>query len=664
MRVLVVHNRYRIEGGEERSVELQLEALRRAGVPHALLERSSADVSRPTAARALLRGGRDEDDVARPRYASSAPTSSHVHNMLPLFGPRAPRGGPRRAAPASSCTSTTSGSSARSGSLRATAGPASAAITATRCRDSSSTAAARYPRRSSTPPRWPATSPRCSTRGPLRHAERIRRRAERAAGRAGRADRGASRTTSRRTRSPSAAARATAGTRSWWPASLPRRASTTPSRRRPSPTCRCAWRGRARPRARSWSWRTSSAATSDFVGRLDRAGLERELGGAGDAPDAVALSRVRAATRRSRRWPPGCPWSPRELGAPAGARRRRALRAARRPARASRRGCGSCGASRSSARSEGDALHRAGAQRATASRHTSSGCSTSTAARASSRSRRRSSARAGSRAASRSPRRAARPSRAPRGRRGAERAPRRPRAAPDPCGACRQLHQRAHTGRPAAADVVGARGQVARGDIRANGVAHVREVARRVGVAGPDHRVSLAAGLGPRHLARDRPDHVLVGLARPRLVERAHPHHPQPVGVRVLAREQVARRLGHRVRVLRAQRIRLGDRQPLGRAVDLAELATTTAAPGASLRTASSTFSVMPRLSWSAACGSCQERPTEASAARWKRRSGAAAATARRTASPSSRSSSSRDGAIRAVQQRQEVPADEAAARP
>ena len=46
MRVLVVHNRYRLEGGEERSVELQLEALSRAGVEHALLERSSADASR------------------------------------------------------------------------------------------------------------------------------------------------------------------------------------------------------------------------------------------------------------------------------------------------------------------------------------------------------------------------------------------------------------------------------------------------------------------------------------------------------------------------------------------------------------------------------------------------------------------------------------------
>jgi glycosyltransferase involved in cell wall biosynthesis len=88
MHVLVVHNRYRIEGGEERSVELQLAALRHAGVAHALLERRSADLSRPQAAMALLRGGRDEGDVeaaARELRANVV----HVHNMLPLPGPRA-----------------------------------------------------------------------------------------------------------------------------------------------------------------------------------------------------------------------------------------------------------------------------------------------------------------------------------------------------------------------------------------------------------------------------------------------------------------------------------------------------------------------------------------------------------------------------------------------
>src|SRR5215210_10735 len=87
MRVLVVHNRYRYEGGEERSVELQAAALRDADVTHALLERSSADVSRPRAALALLRGGREETDVEAAVRELDADVV-HVHNMLPAFGPR------------------------------------------------------------------------------------------------------------------------------------------------------------------------------------------------------------------------------------------------------------------------------------------------------------------------------------------------------------------------------------------------------------------------------------------------------------------------------------------------------------------------------------------------------------------------------------------------
>ena len=88
MRVLVVHNRYRLHGGEERAVELQVGALRRAGVAHALLERDSAEVSRREAARALWRGGRDEQDVAAAVHELRADVV-HVHNMLPLLGPRA-----------------------------------------------------------------------------------------------------------------------------------------------------------------------------------------------------------------------------------------------------------------------------------------------------------------------------------------------------------------------------------------------------------------------------------------------------------------------------------------------------------------------------------------------------------------------------------------------
>jgi len=83
----VVHNRYRVEGGEERSVALQLRALRRAGVAHRLLERRSADSGRARAAAALLRGGSDPGELGRAAAELEA-SVVHVHNMLPLIGPR------------------------------------------------------------------------------------------------------------------------------------------------------------------------------------------------------------------------------------------------------------------------------------------------------------------------------------------------------------------------------------------------------------------------------------------------------------------------------------------------------------------------------------------------------------------------------------------------
>ena len=87
-RVLVVHNRYRAHGGEERAVELQLAALERAAVPHSALIRDSAGAGRARAARAMLRGGEAQHEVARAVRDFGA-TVVHVHNMNPLFGPRA-----------------------------------------------------------------------------------------------------------------------------------------------------------------------------------------------------------------------------------------------------------------------------------------------------------------------------------------------------------------------------------------------------------------------------------------------------------------------------------------------------------------------------------------------------------------------------------------------
>ena len=87
MRVLVVHNRYRQHGGEERAVDLQLAALKRAGIEHTALFRDSAEAGRARAARAMLSGGERPGEVADAVRELGA-TVVHVHNMNPLFGPR------------------------------------------------------------------------------------------------------------------------------------------------------------------------------------------------------------------------------------------------------------------------------------------------------------------------------------------------------------------------------------------------------------------------------------------------------------------------------------------------------------------------------------------------------------------------------------------------
>jgi len=87
-RVLLLHNRYRAAGGEERVVD-ELEALLRArGHAVARCERDSGATGRVTAARALLRGGVDEQAVARAVAAHRADVL-HAHNVHPLFGWRA-----------------------------------------------------------------------------------------------------------------------------------------------------------------------------------------------------------------------------------------------------------------------------------------------------------------------------------------------------------------------------------------------------------------------------------------------------------------------------------------------------------------------------------------------------------------------------------------------
>src|SRR6185437_11659651 len=87
MKVLVLHNRYRVHGGEEQAVDLHLEALRLAGVPNRALMRDSSEAGRARAATAMLRGGDDPSDVAAAVRELGA-TVVHAHNMQPLFGPR------------------------------------------------------------------------------------------------------------------------------------------------------------------------------------------------------------------------------------------------------------------------------------------------------------------------------------------------------------------------------------------------------------------------------------------------------------------------------------------------------------------------------------------------------------------------------------------------
>jgi glycosyltransferase involved in cell wall biosynthesis len=85
MRVLLLHNRYRAEGGEERAVGDIAALLNKHGHTVEVLERSSAALRRGPAALALLRGGvRPEavEDAVRRLRADVV----HAHNLHPSFG--------------------------------------------------------------------------------------------------------------------------------------------------------------------------------------------------------------------------------------------------------------------------------------------------------------------------------------------------------------------------------------------------------------------------------------------------------------------------------------------------------------------------------------------------------------------------------------------------
>ncbi len=87
--ILLLHNRYRVTGGEERAVDdLRWMLREHLGEEVELLARDSAALGRPRAAVALLRGGLAPDDVAAAVRRTRARAVS-AHNLTPAFGPRA-----------------------------------------------------------------------------------------------------------------------------------------------------------------------------------------------------------------------------------------------------------------------------------------------------------------------------------------------------------------------------------------------------------------------------------------------------------------------------------------------------------------------------------------------------------------------------------------------
>jgi glycosyltransferase involved in cell wall biosynthesis len=85
MRVLLLHNRYRAEGGEERAVQEIARLLADRGHTADLIDRSSVGLGRVRAAAALWHGGLAGDDVGRAAAAMRADIV-HAHNLHPLFG--------------------------------------------------------------------------------------------------------------------------------------------------------------------------------------------------------------------------------------------------------------------------------------------------------------------------------------------------------------------------------------------------------------------------------------------------------------------------------------------------------------------------------------------------------------------------------------------------
>ncbi|MGH2958517.1 MAG: hypothetical protein ACRDKE_02860, partial [Solirubrobacterales bacterium] len=83
-RILVLHNRYRIAGGEERYTAQLVDLLGRHAGGISLLERSSSDSSAIAAGVGLVRGGLNPEEVGDLVKKSGA-TIVHAHNIHPTL---------------------------------------------------------------------------------------------------------------------------------------------------------------------------------------------------------------------------------------------------------------------------------------------------------------------------------------------------------------------------------------------------------------------------------------------------------------------------------------------------------------------------------------------------------------------------------------------------
>jgi len=87
--VLLVHNRYRVPGGEERAVaDLRWLIAEHLGEAVEVLERDSAGLSPTRAAAGMLRGGLEPEEVGEAVRRTGARVV-HAHNVNPAFGRRA-----------------------------------------------------------------------------------------------------------------------------------------------------------------------------------------------------------------------------------------------------------------------------------------------------------------------------------------------------------------------------------------------------------------------------------------------------------------------------------------------------------------------------------------------------------------------------------------------